>query len=391
MNLRRLISFFLLQFALLNTSLSSADGESDAGNIRDGLKVHLLMMNGDREEIPFYGFTGVCTGYGKEGIRYKGDARETKMPWSEIRFIVPRGGAGMLKNGKSFRDEALKPKSCKEAYLMTKKEKKVRVPGFKKEVMVDEEVKIPLKEIDTLAFSSGWLSDAMKASKRMITEDMVFVPGGCFKMGDIFGGGEVDERPVHEVCVNDYYIGRYEVSQREWKEVIGNNPSNFRMCDNCPVEEVRWNDVQVFIKKLNERKGVNYRLPTEAEWEYAARSGGKNEKWSGTSRKAEIGAYAWHGLNSGSKTHPVGQKKPNGLEIFDMSGNVWEWVSDWYGKHYYGESPEKNPKGPPTGVYKVFRGGGFYLEPAYLRTTLRFSVNPDYKNNALGFRLARTP
>jgi formylglycine-generating enzyme required for sulfatase activity len=113
---------------------------------------------------------------------------------------------------------------------------------------------------------------------------MVFVQGGCYQMGDTFGDGESDEKPVHKVCVHDFYMGKYEVTQGQWKAVMGNNPSNFSNCgDNCPVEQVSWADVQQFIQRLNSRSGKNYRLPTEAEWEYAARSGGKSEKWSGTS------------------------------------------------------------------------------------------------------------
>jgi sulfatase modifying factor 1 len=195
--------------------------------------------------------------------------------------------------------------------------------------------------------------------------EFVFVKGGCFQMGDTFGDGIYCEKPVHEVCVNDFYMGKYEVTQGQWKKVMGNDQSEFRDCefkdcgDNCPVETVSWNDTQKFISKLNSQSDKNYRLPTEAEWEYAARSGGKKEKWAGTSDESSLKDYAWFHYNSGPKTHPVGQKKPNGLGIYDMSGNVREWCSDWYGAKYYGESPRDNPRGPGSGEYRVLRGGAW--------------------------------
>src|SRR3989338_10514354 len=153
-------------------------------------------------------------------------------------------------------------------------------------------------------------------------ENMVFIKGGCFQMGDTFGGGDTDEQPVHKVCVDDFHMGKYEVTQKEWVDVMGTNPSHFKGCDNCPVENVSWDDIQEYINKLNQKTGKKYRLPTEAEWEYAARSGGKNEKYAGGNNIDSVG---WYDGNSGSKTHPVGQKQPNGLGLYDMIGNVLEW------------------------------------------------------------------
>jgi formylglycine-generating enzyme len=216
----------------------------------------------------------------------------------------------------------------------------------------------------------------------------VYIPGGCFQMGDTFGDGNSDEKPVHEVCVSEYYMGKYEVTQGQWKEVMGNNPSEYKNCgDSCPVENVSWNDVQEFIRKLNNKSGKNYRLPTEAEWEYAARSGGKREKWAGTSSESSLEDYAWYNDNSGSKTPPVGQKQPNGLGLFDMTGNVVEWCSDWYGDDYYKYSPRDNPSGPSSGSSRVFRGGSWGHDAAYARAALRFRNGPDFRNSILGFRL----
>jgi len=221
--------------------------------------------------------------------------------------------------------------------------------------------------------------------------EFVMIQGGCYRMGDSFGDGYADERPVHEVCVNDFYIGRYDVTQGQWKEIMGDNTSEFDRCgDDCPVENISWNDAQVFIAKLKQRIGKNYRLPTEAEWEYAARSGGKKEKWAGTSNESELGEYAWFDLNSGGETHPVGKKKPNGLGLYDMSGNVWEWCQDFYDKNYYINSPKNNPSGPDSGTNHVVRGGSWFNGSGYTRAEKRLSIIPDYRDSNDGFRLVRT-
>jgi len=220
--------------------------------------------------------------------------------------------------------------------------------------------------------------------------EMVFVPGGCFQMGDTFGDGDAGEKPVHEVCVSDFYMGKYEVTQGQWKKIMGNNPSYFKNCgDNCPVEQVSWNDIKGFFEALNSRTGKRYRLPTEAQWEYAARSGGKSEKWAGTSIESSLGEYAWYDSNSGSKTHPVGQKLPNGLGLHDMSSNVWEWCSDFYGgSAYYKNSPRDNPSGPSSGSSRVNRGGGWYSIAANTRATARSRNDADNRNSGVGFRIA---
>jgi formylglycine-generating enzyme required for sulfatase activity len=199
--------------------------------------------------------------------------------------------------------------------------------------------------------------------------EFVFVKGGCYQMGDTFGDGDADEKPVHEVCVGDFYMGKYEVTQGQWRKVMGSNPSKFTGCgDNCPVEMVSWDDSQNFLGKLSEKGGKGYRLPSEAEWEYAARSGGKAEKYSGGN---DIDSVAWYSSNSGSQTHPVGQKRPNGLGIYDMTGNVWEWTGDWYGENYYGSSPRDNPRGPSNEQYRALRGGSWSFEPRFARASDR--------------------
>jgi sulfatase modifying factor 1 len=227
--------------------------------------------------------------------------------------------------------------------------------------------------------------------------EMVYVKGGCYKMGNTFGDGWPDEKPVHEVCLDDFYIGKYEVTQGQWKSIMGNNPSHFKDCgDKCPVDSVSWVDAQGFIDILNSKSGgSNYRLPTEAEYEYAERSGGKSERYSGGN---DVDSVSWYGATSGHEPdtfgtqgpHPVGTKAPNGLGIHDMSGNVWELTNDWYGDNYYSSSPRNNPAGPSSGVERVKRGGCASGSSQNSKVSRRGQVEPDYRGMSEGFRLYRT-
>ena len=192
----------------------------------------------------------------------------------------------------------------------------------------------------------------------------------------------------HQVTLSDFLIGKYPVTQRLWKEIMGNNPSQFKG-DDLPVETVSWGDVQEFLKKLNARyPGHRYRLPTEAEWEYAARGGNlsKGFIYAGSNNIDEV---AWYTGNSGSKTHPVGQKKANELELYDMSGNVWEWCADWYGD--YPSQPQTDPAGPDSGARRVRRGGSWHFDPQFCRVAYRSHWLPGERNSNLGFRLAASP
>lgn len=224
--------------------------------------------------------------------------------------------------------------------------------------------------------------------------EFIFVKGGIFEMGDVFGDGKTDEKPVHEVQIDDFHMGKYEVTQGQWEKVMGTNPSYFSKGDNYPVENVNWAAVEEFISHLNQKTGKRYRLPTEAEWEYAARSGGRKEKWAGTISESELGDFAWYQVNSGGSTHPVGQKKTNGLGLYDMSGNVSEWVYDYYHEPYYRNSPKNNPKNEIWGDEKrVFRGGSCNKMPGTLRTSARACLHPQClflfgdSSEYIGFRL----
>ena len=216
---------------------------------------------------------------------------------------------------------------------------------------------------------------------------MVQVPGGTFTMGATSEQGSsdpyADERPTHQVTLSSYSIGQTEVTQELWQAVMGNNPSRFKGSKR-PVESVSWNDCQDFIRRLNSLTGQNFRLPTEAEWEYAARGGRSGgTKYAGSN---SIGDVAWYDGNSGNTTHDVATKRANELGIYDMSGNVWEWCQDWYSD--YSSSSQTNPQGPSSGSPRVLRGGGWYNDARYCRVSSRDCYGPGYRSDILGLRLA---
>ena len=236
-----------------------------------------------------------------------------------------------------------------------------------------------------------------------VSFDMVAVRGGTFTMGaTLEQGSDVydRERPIHQVTLSDYMIGKTEVTQELWQAVMGSNPSRFKG-DQLPVERVSWNDCQEFIKKLNSLTGLKFRLPTEAEWEYAARGGNKSKdyKYSGSN---DIGSVAWYYVNSGDtildernrdddnlnncRTHEVMKKTPNELGLYDMSGNVWEWCIDCY--DYYSSRSQTNPKGPKKGSDRVLRGGSWINGSRSCRVSFRLNFTPGYSDSKLGLRLA---
>ncbi len=242
-------------------------------------------------------------------------------------------------------------------------------------------------------------------SKQITLEEgiaMIFVQGGTFQMGS--NDGNSDEKAVHSVTVNDFYIGKYEVTQKEWKEIMGSNPSNWKS-DNLPIERVSWYDAVEFCNKKSDKEGLTrcytgsgkkikcnfstkgYRLPTEAEWEYASKGESQSAKYK-YSGSYNIKDIAWYKSNSGGKTHPVGTKQANELGIYDMSGNVWEWCNDWYDESYYSKSPSHNPKGCDSGSYRVLRGGGWYGSVSACHEYSRHRGAPSGSHSSLGFRLA---
>ena len=226
---------------------------------------------------------------------------------------------------------------------------------------------------------------------------MKHVTGGTFTMGATSEQGSEaygNEKPAHQVTLSDYYIGETEVTQELWQTVMGSNPSRFTGNLQRPVEQVSWNDCQVFIKKLNQLTGKTFRLPTEAEWEYAARGGSQSQgyKYAGSNTATDV---AWirhdffkifYGKFNLNATHSVGTKRPNELGLYDMSGNVWEWCQDWH--DFYSSSSQTNPTGPSSGSNRVYRGGSWFFNARNCRVSHRFSGTPSFSCSNLGLRLA---
>ncbi len=223
---------------------------------------------------------------------------------------------------------------------------------------------------------------------------MVYVEGGTFTMGatsEQGGDADGDEKPAHSVTLSSYHIGQTEVTQELWEAVMGSNPSKFKG-SNRPVECVSWDDCQEFLSRLNRITGKRFRLPTEAEWEYAARGGSRSRgyKYSGSDYIYDVAWFVKNSCDKGESspdygTHAVGTKLPNELGLYDMSGNVWEWCSDWYGAY---SSAQSNPTGPSSGSGRVGRGGGWNYDAGSCRVADRRSTSPDYRNYYLGLRLA---
>lgn len=245
--------------------------------------------------------------------------------------------------------------------------------------------------------------------------ESVFVQGGCFKMGS--SSGYFNNGPVHRVCVNDFWMSKYDVTVGEFREFVkttgyktdaeGNNgcfvsqkyglrrkdatvswrSPGFDQTERDPVVCISWKDANRYIDWKGKQTGSAMRLPTEAEWEYAARDGVNGEKWAGTSQESDLREYAWYESNSSGRTHPVGEKKPNRLGLYDMTGNIWQWCSDWFSADYYQNSPQDNPKGPAAGFFRVSRGGDWDNVPQNIQTTVRWEYSGGEGDNRIGFRV----
>jgi len=225
--------------------------------------------------------------------------------------------------------------------------------------------------------------------------ELVLIPAGEFMMGSpaLDKDAKDDEKPQHRVRITKpFHLGKYPVTQEQWEAVMGSNPSDFKGPKN-PVDTIRWDDCQQFLGKLNAKPAAGagkFQLPTEAQWEYACRAGSKTRYCFGDD-ESKLGDYAWYLPNSGRKTHPVGEKKPNAWGLYDMHGNVFEWCQDRYDGGYYAKSPMDDPTGPTGGSYRVDRGSCWFFAAGFCRSADRGNVGPGLRGNGLGFRVSRVP
>lgn len=264
-------------------------------------------------------------------------------------------------------------------------------------------IKVPYAELDSISTynyeedpQGGFEGKTKTFTANGVSFTMMPVEGGEFTMGATSEqtGYASDELPTHRVTLSSYMIGETEVTQELWQAVMGYKPtsdgsqwsSSYGLGAQFPAYYISWNDVQEFITKLNNITGETFRMPTEAEWEYAARGGNKSKGYlySGSNT---IGNVAWYADNSGSKTHAVKTKSPNELGLYDMSGNVWEWCSDWYGS--YSSNAQTDPTGPTSGSTRVARGGGWSNRASYCRVAFRNNASPSFRYGHYGFRLAQ--
>jgi formylglycine-generating enzyme required for sulfatase activity len=228
--------------------------------------------------------------------------------------------------------------------------------------------------------------------KNSIGMEFIEIPAGTFQMGSReMEKSRYDELPKHCVTISQpFYLGKYEVTQKEWSAVMDENPSAHKDPGH-PVENVSWEEVQTFIQRLNKKeKPQKYRLPTEAEWEYAARAGTTSIFSFARNKQGKAHACLWHINKIDDITCPVGERKPNPWGLYDVHGNVWEWVQDWYDPQYYAHSPKQDPRGPTTGTLRVLRGGGWHSTLSLIRSASRGNRPPDYRDDRSGFRLAFT-
>ncbi len=218
--------------------------------------------------------------------------------------------------------------------------------------------------------------------------NMVFVKADSFRMGSI--NGKANEKPVHTVQLNDFYIGRFEVTQEEWLAIMGEDSKQQTDCKKCAVYDISFKEIELFLKKLQQQTNKHFRLPTEAEWEYAA-TGGKESKSYLYAGSNTLDTVAWYAPNAGGKTHPVGLKQPNELGLYDMSGNVWELCVDWYNPFFYKRSPKSNPENLRKSKYRVTRGGSWRSEEQRCQVHARNRDSHDHHISNSGIRLVMEP
>ena len=347
---------------------------------------------------------GKARGYGKMdeflGYMVKVYGEELYRTPERLKNLIGDLYGGEERVKRLFRRALIEDKLSVKVYEIAQKPKNERQPFYNRLASQFAEgnyfsLELSLKVVGSLVsgLTGEVLEGAQPESRNRIVQvgdvqfEMVYVEGGTFRMGATEEQGRDAwniEEPVHRVTLSSYLIGKHEVTQALWEEVMGCNPSKNKQGGDYPVENVSWFDCQEFIGKLNARTGMQFRLPTEAEWEYAARGGDRSKgyKYAGSGNLDEVG---WYGGNSGKHTHPVGEKKPNELGLYDMSGNVFEWCQDWYGD--YSSEAQTNPTGLQSGGDRVLRGGSYWGSARGCRVSNRSHFGPGGWNDYDGLRL----
>ena len=347
---------------------------------------------------------GKARGYGKMdeflGYMVKVYGEELYRTPERLKNLIGDLYDGEERVKKLFRRALVEEKLSEKVYEIAQKPKNERKPFYNRLASQFAEgnyfsLEFGLKVVGSLVtgLTGEVLEGAQPESRNRLIQvgnvqfEMVYVEGGTFRMGATEEQGEDaydDENPVHRVTLSSYLIGKHEVTQALWEEVMGSNPSYNKQGGDYPVEHVSWDDCQEFIGKLNARTGMQFRLPTEAEWEYSARGGNRSKgyKYAGSDNLDEVG---WYRYNSDNHTHPVGQKKPNELGLYDMSGNILEWCQDWYGA--YSSEAQADPAGPQSGCYRVLREGSYWSFAGRCRVSFRFYYVPGRRNGFIGLRL----
>ena len=406
-------------FVTFANLLKDYDGGRISSIIRNACMVHCEKCGAEwnppkrnsksLSECPFCGAVlleeGKARGYGKMdeflGYMVKVYGEEIYRNPERLKNLIGDLYGGEERVKRLFRRALVEDKLSVKVYEIAQKPKNERKPFYNRLASQFAEgnyfsLELSLKVVGSLVtgLTGEVLEGAQPESRNRLIQvgnvqfEMVHVEGGTFRMGATEEQGEDaydDENPVHRVTLSSYLIGKHEVTQALWEEVMGSNPSYNKQGGDYPVEHVSWDDCQEFIGKLNARTGMQFRLPTEAEWEYSARGGNRSKgyKYAGSNNLDEVG---WYGDNSDEHTHPVGRKKPNELGLYDMSGNVVEWCQDWYGD--YTEESQTNPTGPQSGGDRVLRGGGDWRAARFCRVSYRdCSDFPGYWNFNFGLRL----
>jgi len=313
---------------------------------------------GDRSGIPFEGTPLDSAGASESGPAMRGPGTDTPTTWPDT-----GGRAAGPRTESEAPPESARPQD---------------VPG---------ESAAPAEVPPVAAEPAPRRTESVVEDGPLPLREFVLIRPGSFRMG--YSDAAADQRPVHAVILSkEFYLQRSEVTQGQWRSVMGTDPSHFSGCDDCPVEQVSWHDVQAFLETLNARyPGREYRLPTEAEWEYAARA----DEGTGYEDVGALEEAAWFDANSGARTHPVESKLANPRGLYDMHGNVAEWVSDWYRADYYRTGPAVDPSGPGDGPAKVVRGGSWGSPRRFVGTLGRMDRDPFTRDWSIGFRLARDP